>query len=176
MIIGILYEGYSVTIEVYEMKMAGKTVHPSRLLARVCFGFVGAIGGGIALGAALSWIPVAGPIIGIIGGLVGGFLGAVLSEQLFELIMPLHAASWLWVPLDFILGGVLGSILGIIFGIPYGFRKGRKQVEPRKVIDWILLPFGPLRIADSVGSYVLKGFFRGGFIGSMLMLIVFTFV
>jgi hypothetical protein len=176
MVISILYEGYSTTYEVYEMKMAGKTVHPSRLVARVCVGFLGGTAAGTALGVALVCIPVVGPIIAIIGVPLGAVLGSILSEQLFELIMPLHGANWLWTPLDFILGGILGSILGIIFGIPYGFRKGCEDIEPRKVIDWILLPLAPLRIADSVCSYMLKGFFRGGFIGSMLMLIVFTFI
>jgi hypothetical protein len=171
-LVSIIISGYTITKEIYEQKMAGKKVHPSRVLARAVTGFAGSFAGGFLLGAFLgflfSWFPPAGIIAGIIGAIVGGVLGAIGAEWLFELIMPYNGLGW--TILDFLFGGILGAIIGIFVGFSIGwtrsFKKGAGFLK-RICTLLIIAPF------NAIGS-ALAGLFWGGLFGSILFLIIFN--
>lgn len=171
--ISVIISGYTMTEEIYNKKMAGTEIHPSRVLARMVTGFAGGIAGGILLGTFLgflfAWFPPVGIIAGVIGAIIGSIAGSIGAEWLFEIIIPNTGLGY--AVLDFLFGGVLGAVIGTIIGLLIGFN--------RKIIDdhdgflkatfktVIFLPW-------NTAAGALGGLFWGGFIGSAIFLVIFN--
>lgn len=172
-VVSIFTAGYTVTKEVYNQKMAGKQVHPSRIFARIIVGIVGGLAVGFLLGSILgilfSWCPPVRVIAGIIGAIAGSVLGSIGAEWLFEIIMPYRGTGW--AILDFLLGGVLGAIMGTFIGFVLGWwNAGRGNDEGFLKAIFTLLIIAPMHaIGGAIG-----GFFFGGFVGSLLFWLIFN--
>lgn len=172
-VVSVITSGYTIAQETYDQKMAGKQVHPSRILVRIVMGILGGIACGFLLGAFLglifSWFPPAGIVAGIVGAVAGAILGAIGAEWLFELIIPYHGTGW--AICDFLLGGLLGSIMGTFFGFVLGWWDACRGNEGGflKAI-FTLLILAPL---NAIGG-AIGGFFFGGFVGSLLFWFMFN--
>lgn len=170
-IISIVTVGYTLTAEAYHQRMAGKRVHPSRILARVVTGIVAGSLLGLLFGSLLSLIPVVGVVAGIIGAAIGSVLGAIGAEWLFELIMPHTGLGY--AILDLLIGGILGSTVGTVLGLIRGLHK----TPPIEISGfwgtlWEILTF-PLVLLESCLTGAICGLVLGGFAGSLLFFVIF---
>jgi len=172
----IIVSGYTVTAEIYDAKMAGKEIHPSRLVLRAFVGFAGGLAGGFLLGIALGflffWFHPAAVTAGIIGAAIGGMLGAIGAEWLFELIMPNKGLGY--IILDILIGGVFGSTVGTVVGLIRGLYK----TPPIEISGfwrtlWEILTF-PFALVESCLTGAICGLVLGGFAGSTLFFVMFT--
>lgn len=183
--VGIIVSGYSATKEIYNQKMSGQEVHPSRVIGRAVIGFLGAFALAALLGAVLGLVPGAGPVLAVFGMISGGVVGAIVSEWLFELIIPYNGTGW--AILDFLFGGVLGSVFGVVFGAIMGTFVGFHQGlwdAGRSNDGGFLKDIFKITILDPVNAIggamvgtfggAISGFFFGGFVGSLLFWFLFN--
>lgn len=174
--ISIMVSGYTMTAEIYHAKMAGKEIHPSRLILRAFVGFAGGLAGGFLLGVALAllfcWFHPAAVTASIIGALIGGVLGASGAEWLFELIMPNRGLGY--IILDVLIGGVFGSTIGTVVGLIRGLYK----TPPIEIAGfwrtlWEILTF-PFTLLESCLTGAIWGLVLGGCAGSTLFFVMFA--
>ncbi|OPX99237.1 MAG: hypothetical protein A4E60_02858 [Syntrophorhabdus sp. PtaB.Bin047] len=172
----IMVSGYTVPAEIYHAKMAGKEIHPSRLVLRAFVGFAGGLAGGFLLGIALGflffWFHPAAVTAGIIGAAIGGVLGTIGAEWLFELIMPNKGLGY--IILDILIGGVFGSTIGTVVGLIRGLRATPPiEISGLWKTLWEILKF-PFELLASCLDGAICGLVLGGFAGSTLFFVTFV--
>jgi hypothetical protein len=160
--IGFIISGYAITKEIYDSKMQGKEVHPSRIFARAAVGYLGFFAGAL-IGSLFLSIPLVGPFLAIVFGFIGGIGGAIGFEWLFDFIMPLHGIGWNIS--DFFAGGLVGSVLGFIVGGAVNF-----LTFPARsfLATLILLPYRMI-------NGCIQGFLIGGLLGALGFVLLFSF-